>query len=552
MPATNAAHFRGHGPLLQMKRRTFLGSLGALGLTSCQRWLWPHPSVSIHRPGMDAGHGLRDHRALPDATETLRCDALIVGSGAAGLSAAYKLAREGWTNLLLVEGPEPGGNTAGEVLGGVACPTGAHYLPLVSQESTHVREMLADLGIIRSGTFSATPEYDERVLVHPQQERLRVGKQWHEDLLPAGIMDDSERMRFLGLITTLRDTKGTDGKRIFTIPVELASQDPQWRVLDTLSFHDWLMRENFRDTQLHWYANYACRDDYGCDYRHTSAWAGLHYFASRNGQAANAEAGSVLTWPDGLNGLMQVLRTRLLAHAPQAILPGFAAQVRETRSGVEALIVQMRDGAPRALRVEARRAICAMPLHVAQHVVAGINDYGFRREELPAHAPWLVANFLLRRFPAEEGNLPLAWDNVVRTESKDGLGYVVATHQLIRVAKPEHTVFTAYRALSSQTPEAARNWMLTASDQDLLDLAASDLLAVYGQALWPLVEQVSIHLRGHAMASPTPGFLSNRSLQSLRTHDGRILFAHSNLSGYSVFEEAAWWGYRRAGDLLGH
>jgi hypothetical protein len=33
---------------------------------------------------------------------------------------------------------------------------------------------------------------------------------------------------------------------------------------------------------------------------------------------------------------------------------------------------------------------------------------------------------------------------------------------------------------------------------------------------------------------------------ALREHDGAILFAHADLSGFSVFEEAAWWGDRAA------
>ena len=33
--------------------------------------------------------------------------------------------------------------------------------------------------------------------------------------------------------------------------------------------------------------------------------------------------------------------------------------------------------------------------------------------------------------------------------------------------------------------------------------------------------------------------------------DGRLLFAHSDLSGYSVFEEAAWWGDRAGRKALG-
>jgi hypothetical protein len=53
------------------------------------------------------------------------------------------------------------------------------------------------------------------------------------------------------------------------------------------------------------------------------------------------------------------------------------------------------------------------------------------------------------------------------------------------------------------------------------------------------------------MASPLCGYLSNRGLAALRDVDGPVLFAHSDLSGYSVFEEASWWGVAAAGRIMG-
>lgn len=32
--------------------------------------------------------------------------------------------------------------------------------------------------------------------------------------------------------------------------------------------------------------------------KETSAWAGIHYFASRNGRGANTESQDVITWPE--------------------------------------------------------------------------------------------------------------------------------------------------------------------------------------------------------------------------------------------------------------
>jgi hypothetical protein len=100
--------------------------------------------------------------------------------------------------------------------------------------------------------------------------------------------------------------------------------------------------------------------------------------------------------------------------------------------------------------------------------------------------------------------------------------------------------------LSEHTPDAARKWLDTATARELLEVAGSDLRAAYGWKLGPCVEQVDITLRAHAMASPRPGFLDNPGLRALRAMDGPVLFAHSDLSGFSVFEEASWWGYQAA------
>jgi len=96
------------------------------------------------------------------------------------------------------------------------------------------------------------------------------------------------------------------------------------------------------------------------------------------------------------------------------------------------------------------------------------------------------------------------------------------------------------------TPREARKWMTTASGEELLALASVDLRAAYGMQFESCVERVDITLRGHAMAVPVPGFRSDAGLLALREMDGPVLFAHSDMSGFSVFEEASWWGYRAA------
>jgi hypothetical protein len=227
-------------------------------------------------------------------------------------------------------------------------------------------------------------------------------------------------------------------------------------------------------------------------------------------------------------------------------MAGTAVSLKKTASGVEALCFRLENGQPTTYLVRARKAICAMPIYVAARVVEDIAAYGFDpARHIPEYAPWMVANFLLKRFPDELPAQPLSWDNVVYSEP--GLGFVVSTHQDIRVRPPEKTVFSAYVALSDRKPSAARHWMAAAKPEELLALASADLKTAYGAQFASCVERVDITLRGHAMASPWPNFRSNAGMKALREADGAILFAHADLSGFSVFEEAAWWGYRAAG-----
>jgi hypothetical protein len=530
-----------------MDRRSFLalgGAAGAAALSGGAFLRWQEIRPELRAPGREAGHFLRDGAALPAPSEVIETGVVILGSGIAGLAAAWKLGRMGLRDAIVIDGPEPDGNAAGGDFGEYGYPTGAHYLPLPSMEAMHVREILADLGVLRGDTRAERPLYDERCILHGPEERLLLNGHWQAGVVPTqGVAEWelAEQRRFFDEIERLTAWRGADGKRAFAFPSVASSRDPALEALDRLSMKDWLDRHGYRAPTLHWYLNYCCRDDYGVRYDRVSAWAGLHYFCSRGGRAENAADGAWLTWPDGLRTLARgmVRRSGLARRA------GTAASVQRAGKGVEVLCFTLEQGRPRSYLVRARRAICAMPLHVAAHVVRDIGALGFDvKRHLPACAPWLVANFLMKDFPREQPEAPLSWDNVVYQEP--GLGYVVSTHQDLRVTPPPATVLTSYVPLSHLAPDEARRWLHSASGDALLDLASADLRAAYGWRFAACVERCEITLRGHAMAVPTPGFRSNEGLAALREADGPILFAHADLSGFSVFEEASWWGIQAA------
>ncbi|WP_035852351.1 NAD(P)/FAD-dependent oxidoreductase [Deefgea rivuli] len=546
-----------------LNRRQFLQASAALGasalLPACTKMTsWGTP-ITVYLPGMAAGHSLRGNTQAITPSSERRVKVAILGSGAAGLFAAWRLAKSGFTDFALVEGPELGGNCANGEFNtatgsSIHYPRGAHYLPLPSMESTHIRELLFDMGVIEANPYSERPTFDERVLIHSPEDRLFINGQWQDGVVPQhGIpaTEIAEQQRFFKYIEKLKHTQGNDGRRLFCVPLALSSQDPTWRALDQMSFAQWLTRNHYTALSLLWYLDYACRDDYGINLAQTSAWAGLHYFSSRGGQAEHIEKahdGAVLTWPDGLNPLIRHMGATL---QPSQRLAGLATRVMDNGKTVSVDVLNIQNKS--ATRLIADHVICAMPLHVAAHIVEGMSDLGFDLQQHGAHhAPWQVSNFLIDRFPTEAEPHPLAWDNVVY--GSPSLGFVNSTHQLIRTAKPEYSVFTAYHAYAGEDPKLVRQRLERATGDKLYQIAVRDLDSAYG---WgnPLkarqyVKQVEITLRGHAMSSPTVGFLNNVGIQNLIQQNSRIQFAHSDLSGLSIFEEAAWWGDVAARRLL--
>ncbi|QLI82442.1 NAD(P)-binding protein [Chitinibacter fontanus] len=534
-------------------RRQFLQASAALGLSSvlpaCRELSHFGIPIMVYLPGMEAGHRLRDHTPIAQPSSTRKVRVAILGSGAAGLFAAWRLRKSGRfqnpDDLLVVTGPERFGNAAAGSMQGVGYPRGAHYLPLPSLASRHVRELLFEMGVIEDNPYGEKPSYNEQVLVHSPEDRLWINGQWQDGVVPHTGMpaaDQAQHQQFFAHTQQLQHATGHDGRKAFCIPIALSSRDPAWLALDQISFATWLKQHGYTAPSLLWYLDYACRDDYGIGLQETSAWAGLHYFASRGGEANNAATGAVLTWPTGLNPL--------LLHLQQGIktIDGIAVHMAEHDSEVHIDVVQQGQ----TTRLIAEQVICAMPLHVAAKIT-DLRQYGFDPSQHQApHAAWQISNFLLKRFPDEPVHTPLAWDNVVY--GSHSLGFVNSTHQLIRVAKPAATVLSCYHAYAEESPSAVRVRLEHASAEALYEVAIADLATVYG---WdnPLkarhyIEQVEITLRGHAMASPTPGFLSNSGIAALQSQQGRVQFAHSDLSGLSVFEEASWWGEQAALKLL--
>jgi len=550
----------------------------AAALAGCERRpFWVPPPVTVHAPGMAIGHRLRERwRAGPPsysdwrAAATHTVDVAIVGAGVAGLACAWQLARAGHRDHWLLSGPEFLGNAAGTRVGGLPCPTGSHYLPLPSRESRFMRELLADAGVLSDGLDTATPTYDERVLVHGPAERVLSGGRWEAGTVPTQAQDADGRAqteRFLQQMQALSAERGADGRRAFVVPIALGSADAHSARLDRLTAAAWLDEQGYRDPALRWYLDYAARDEFGATVGEISAWALVHYFASRMGGARNAEPGAVLTWPDGLAPLARHLAAATVAAGRLKAIS--VERIERQGAGVRLFGWAHGDGSGRAdpvpVVIMARSAVVATPLAVAARLVPELGESMRRLDPSAAsgrHAPWTVANMLFREPPVElpaaeegAGESDLAWDSIVHGSA--ALGFVHAQHQQIRIDTTGPMVLSAYQVYTPSDADAgqALERLLRADGEPdagaWLALVGRDLVSAYGSTVWRKVVAVQVTVRGHGIAAPRPGFLSSPLLRELRAASGPVRFAHSELSGYSVFEEAAWWGLQAASSAAG-
>lgn len=522
-----------------MRRRDFLAATSAAAaLAACgSQAAPPLPPGTLSGANDALGHRLRKPD-FPAPSETRHTTVAIAGGGIAGLSAGWKLAGSGCDDFLLLEmEAEAGGNSRAGSNAVSAYPLGAHYLPLPPREARATRALLAELGALQGDPDAAQPVYDEKYLCHAPQERLYVDGYWQEGLWPTLGVPAAERaqyVRFQDFIAELRQKRDAAGRRAFALPLALSSRDPKLLALDRVTMRDWLLGEGYTAPGLFWLVDYACRDDYGTSAAHTSAWAGLHYFACRDGD------GQVLTAPEGNAWLMRGLAR---ASAGRVLPNALVFRVEQGRKETVCDVYLAAEN--RSIRVIARELIWAAPLFLIPHVFVAPRPEWLAAIKGADYAPWVVANLTLSSAPQTRAGQPLAWDNVLHDSA--GLGYVVATHQQLRYA-PGPTVITWYRALHEESPSRQRrlSWDRNAWATEVL----ADLSVPHPE-IRELTTRIDIHRHGHAMIRPLPGRLWGGTRNSFEQGRAGIQFAHADVSGLSLFEEANYRGVLAAERTLG-
>ncbi len=520
---------------------TVSGGLG-LGMTACnsQRKI----PGSIVGASAAIGHLLRDRTfERPEVFEERKV--VIVGGGISGLSAAMHLAKSGIDEVVLLElEAHTGGNAASGSNEYSKFPYGAHYVPIPNNELTEYIRFLEEVGVV-TGFEHDLPVYNELYLCHDPQDRLYINGKWQEGIVPNhGLSETVKKQftRFFEAMARLRRERGIDGRDAFAIPVSLSSADPVYTALDQQTFKEWLTRQGFNAPELLWYANYCTLDDFGTPIEQISAWAGIHYFAARKGRAANAQYDDVLTWEQG-NGF---LAEHLLKAGKAAVRTNsLVIAVEEVDGKVEISYYDVLHKTIKGLRCA--QCIIAAPQFVNALMLAKA-DPG-RAGQVQAnmqYSPWMVANLKVKAGLEERNGADLSWDNVIYKGS--GLGYVDAGHQKISLSQPVKNL-TYYKPLKGASNADARKAALGKKHKDWTEEIIADLLKVHPNLEQQLL-QVDVALWGHAMIQPLPGWIWGEARKSLQQSIGTTIhFAHTDIAGISIFEEAFYQGLNAAGQV---
>ncbi len=501
------------------------------------------PDGEIVGANVNAGHILRENRSLEvpiNNWENIKV--AIVGGGVAGLSAAWKLKKENFDDFVLLELESAIGGTARSGKNNfIGYPWGAHYLPVPFKENTELISLLDEMRLTEGRDADGEIIVAEQFLCREPEERVFYKGRWYEGLyLRAGAGDEDLRQlaEFQRQIDSWINWRDAKGRRAFALPIANCSDDAEATALDKITFADWLRQKGFNSPRLLWYCDYACRDDYGLRLEQTSAWAGLFYFCSRV-RSIGAESQSFITFPEGNGRFVNFLHERV---KDKTRLNTIALEIIPNEKGVDVLCFNTDTNEIRGLHVESI-VFCA-PIFTSRYLIRDFKQNSPSYAQSFDHNAWFVANLFLKDRPQAplKKDFPLAWDNVIYESAS--LGYVNAAHQ--KGIDYGAGVFTYYFPMCEKDGRAklfASGW------RELADIVLTDLSRAH-KDIHSLTTRIDIMRWGHAMISPRPDFIWSGARALAAKPFRNIHFAHSDLSGIALFEEAFYHGIRAANEVL--
>ncbi len=478
---------------------------------------------------------------FPKPEETSSYKYIIVGAGISGLSAARFFKKNNIDDYILLEMENHfGGNSSNGENKFSKFPLGAHYLPIPNKADEELKSFLKESKIYLKDDVNGEPIFDEYQLTYAPEERLFYKNEWQENLIPQYATSEkvkTEFQRFFYLMDDFRKRKDSVGKFWFDIPIKNASTIDEVIDLEKITFKNWLLQHHFHSEELFWYLDYCCKDDFGLGTDFVSAWAGIFYFSARKNDWSKKYDGHVFTWPEGNARLAKHLST----FSDNKIIKNQLVYDCKINKNHEVELLVFDNISKKSKKLIAEKVLFATPQFVNQYIFPEKK----KATENLVYSPWLLVTFQMNEnFGAEE---ELSWDNVIY--GVEGLGYIYNQHQNININTGKK-IITYYRSFSTKNSKKDRRNLYEITEEEMKKMVFDELKLAHPH-FEEMVEEVYFHKLGHGMISPIPNTIFGKEKEHLKQNiENKIFFAHTDLSGISIFEEAFHQGIDAAKKML--
>jgi hypothetical protein len=243
----------------------------------------PDTGVPPHLPGADRTDDFTlCHDIWGGASFTLPApdgplyDCVIIGGGVAGLVAAWKLQKAGFTQVLVIEQNTAAGGLArsGDV-DGIRYAKASAYLSYPYNRNT--RELYLDLGLIDTAGEPAAAW-----VLQPPYDQIYIDGAWYSEpfsedgieALPFSRLVKDDLLALRGEPRRLWNYEGRDGKWAFNCPVEDSTEDAAIRALDDQTLAEWVVSMGWGVEMLGLF-DALLASAYGLRSDRISAWAAL-------------------------------------------------------------------------------------------------------------------------------------------------------------------------------------------------------------------------------------------------------------------------------------
>ena len=276
-------------------------------------------------------------------------------------------------------------------------------------------------------------------------------------------------------------------------------------------------------------------------HRDVSAWAGIHYFASRDARAQNADP-------------------RRCSRGPKATAGSCGASPSATRRSRRA----MRSCTGSRSAGATWRCTSISRARIARSRSPPSTSCGPRRSRSPRARSWRArVAWLMRSAPSttRRGSPRISRSTSVRAtgtgrRSPGTTSCTTAPRSATSSPPTRASPRTAARPCSPGTCRCAASRRGRRAKRLLATPREAWAERILGELSRPhpeirtTVRRIDVFANGHAMVRPRPGFVWGDARRRVEAHAGRVHFAHSDASGLSLFEEAQYRGVAAAERVL--